>query len=179
MVDGASKHTPWSAWKDNPRAFENLFTGRLDQPWTAAELQDISAALMLVSISQALGHMEAFVGGSDPFHASLSRNAQDDIARGYATAMEWADRAAGEGGTESARAGITREAAASKVILSGLLAGKAGRWAEAVSALEYALDEHGDSLLVLLLADGSNFTQTPAAPPTVVEENEGSDTESD
>jgi hypothetical protein len=48
-----------------------------------------------------------------------------------------------------------------------------------VSALEYALDEHGDSLLVLLLADGSNFTQTPAAPPTVVEENEGSDTESD
>jgi hypothetical protein len=179
MVDGASKHTPWSAWKDNPRAFENLFTGRLDQPWTAAELQDISAALTLVSISQTLGHMEAFIAGDDAFRAPLSRTAQEDIARGYATAMEWADRAISEGGVETARAEIMREAAAAKVILSGLVAGKAGRWAEAASALRYALEEHGDSLLVLLLADGSEFAQTPAAPPTVVEENEGSDTESD
>jgi hypothetical protein len=191
MVDGASKHTPWSAWKDNPRAFENLFTGRLDQPWTAAELQDISAALMLVSISQTLGYMEAFLSGDDPFRASLSRTAQEDIARGYATAMDWADRAASAGGGESARAEIMREAAASKVILSSLVAGKAGRWAEAVSALEYALGEHGDSLLVLLLADGSYLIPTRAAlpavveepvvveEPAVVEENEDSDTESD
>ncbi len=178
MIDGAPRHTPWSAWKDNPRAFENLFTSRLEQPWTATELQNISSALMLVSISHTLGYLEGFLDGDDPFGASLSKNAEADVTRSFATAMEWADRAGDEGDSGLIRASIIQEAAASKVLLAGLSAGKAGRWAEAVSALEYALEEHGESLLVLLLADGSDFAEPRAVTPSPVEENEDADTDS-
>jgi serine/threonine protein kinase len=189
IVDGAARHTPWSAWKDNPRAFENLFTGRLDRAWTEPEIEDISSALMLVSISQALRHLQGLVGGTDSFQASLSRSAAQDIARSFATAMEWAERAPQQGGAAITLMEIAREAAVSKVLIASWRAGKDGRWAEAASALEFALKAYPESFLVLLLSDGTAIEKAPLPTPSEGEkevdddtgapDGEGSDSKSD
>ena len=111
--------------------------------------------------------------------APFSKTTGAAIVDGFATALEWAERAASEGGDGTTRGDIVREAAAAEVLIAGLLAGKAGRWAEAVSALEYALEEHGGSLLVLLLSDGTDIWETPSTPPAEEETIEGPDGESD
>ncbi|MDE0913795.1 MAG: serine/threonine-protein kinase [Planctomycetota bacterium] len=189
MIDGVARHTPWSAWQDNTRAFENLFTGRLDRAWTGPEIEDISSALMLASISQALGHIQGLVGGTGSFKTSLPRSAAQDIEGSFATAMEWAERAPQEGGAETARVEIAREAAVSKILIAAWLAGKDGRWAEAASALEFALREYPGSFLVLLLSDGTEIGKAPATTPSkgdkeadddpVTLDGEGSGNESD
>jgi len=189
MIDGSSQHSPWSAWKDNPRAFENLFTGRRDQPWTGAELEDIASALLLASISQALGQLQGLVEGENSFKTPPPRAAAEDIERSFATALEWAERATSEGGAGTVRAEIGREAAASKLLIAGWLAGKNNQWAEAASAFEFALKEHPGSFLILLLSDGTDIAAAlPAAPSRAKEEapddtgdldGEDSDTESD
>jgi hypothetical protein len=144
---------------------------------------------MLASISQALGHIQGLVGGTDSFKTSLPRSAAQDIERSFATAMEWAERAPQEGGAETARVEIAREAAVSKVLIAAWLAGKDGRWAEAASALEFALKEYPGSFLVLLLSDGTEIGKAPATPPAkgdigvnddpVTLDGEGSGNESD
>jgi len=155
LVEGTSTLTLWSAWSDNPRSFENLFTGRLNRQWTGAELEDISSAMLLVSISQTLGHLEGVLGNQDPFARAVSKSDLESVEASFATALEWAQRAIQAGADDLLKGQIAREAEAARAVMSSLEAGTAGRWAEAVASLEYAISEHGDSLLVLLLSDGT------------------------
>jgi serine/threonine protein kinase len=146
---GQPERLPWSAFASQPRTIESLVNGRLEREWTPAERRGIAtllrSAAALAAIDEAL---EVLMPDSK---AKFSPGEGEALIAGYTVARDWA---AGLGDAALLR-DIDAEVQAAESLVLALRARSDGEWSRAAAAIERLLSQHGASLLVLLLSDGT------------------------
>ncbi len=149
-VGGVEQRVQWSQWGGSPEALHKLFNGRLTRNYTPAELRGISALTLSAACVAALAEADDVLRGE-----ASGRFTEDEAARllaPYEAAIEWAVAAGAE-----ERASLEREAA--RALAKALRALSEGAPSVAVVQLETLLGEHADSLLALLLSDGTPWRE--------------------
>lgn len=150
-VKGSPEEVSWRDYAGHSGLLSTLFKDRLDRDYTAEESRSIAALLRFCAISEALQNSAEML---DPeAGAVFTAREADDLAAVFETALEWEQDA-------TRRASLQHEHEAAKALASTLRAGSDSDWTRAVSALEHLLENYADSLLVLLLSDGSLATVT-------------------
>jgi hypothetical protein len=159
LLDGGdtAEHVPWSAWGSNLRALDNLYNSRLRRDWSAQELRGIAALIHLTAVVQTV---EVAAQMLDPDRgARFSETEAAELVQILENARTWASRA----GDDSA---VALDLDAVVPLGRALRAATDSGWSDAVTALERLLSEHDQSLLVMLLSDGSVWrVPTPVPDP--------------
>jgi len=141
---------PWAEFGGRARELDNLFTSRLERDWSDEELRHIASLMRLQAVVLGVRRVGRILVPDS--RATLSKRDTQELAEAFDYAGEWARRT-GEG------ARVERERAALAEMTRALDAAEEGRWSETATALERLLTEHDDSLLVMLLSDGSDWSE--------------------
>jgi len=149
---GEPQLIPWSAFAASTEAWVQLFKERLGRPYTAREEQGGAG---LVRVSAAL---EA---------AALARQMLDPASRAHFSGAEAEELLALYSAPEpwvQAAPRFARERAAAGILVQALTDLEAGSWSGAEAGLSTLLADYGDTLLVALLSDGSDWTDSGMPP---------------
>jgi serine/threonine protein kinase len=143
-----TKVITWDQYSVQPDLVDKLFRNRLDREFTLVEEQGIASLCRVAAVLHALSEADRIL-----IPERLRRFETGDVEsmlQGFQTANDWAvsDLAVAEANT--------RELSAATVLGRALLARAEGKPSIASAHLKYLLDSFHDSLLVLLLSDGSD-----------------------
>lgn len=142
--DDGPERVEWEAFADQPDALHQLFHRRLQRDWTEHEERGIAVILRHAAVLNTLRlTREAF---SDP--STLRSRDVEKILDAYAPAANWAKR------TLQADL-LEREVAAANSLTEALLLASEGQWNSATSDLVHTSRTYTDTLLLLMLSDGS------------------------
>ncbi len=140
---------PWSALAARPDAIDALFKTRLAREYSAGELEGIAALVRFAAVLRtvdALGPaLGRLAGRPESAIAPLDPELVLDL---YTPTLAWAERAGDAAPALAERAAALR-------ILEAVDATERESWTEAALLLEETLEERVDTLLVLLLSDGT------------------------
>ena len=154
---GEVEHVPWAAWGGQTEELDKLLAKRLTREWTESELQAIEVLLRVAAVVELL-EISADVFDADG-RGRLGRRESEEILQNFAVAADWNFPA-------EARAKSDREQQAAQIFVAACEAASENAYSKAIGYLERLLDEHPDSLLVLLRSDGSEWRiKAPEAPP--------------
>ena len=160
--DGQAQHVPWSVFTESAADLAQLFKGRLEREYSAAEHRGIVALLRIAAATQVARLVEPALA-AEP--AAVSDAAAEQLVpAAFEPAVAWAT----EAGDDELLRSATRERDAALLLVRTLRAVEQERWTAAVTGLERLFSEFGDTLLVLLLSDGDALARS-----TENEENEG------
>ncbi len=158
--DGELTPLPWREAPCDPEWWHLLFQGRLSRDWSPAETRGIVALLRLVGVARGAELARELL---EPRGSGLLDPAEvEALKKAFDPALEWLATPSPEL-VEEAQA-IRRESSAALLLSQALTAFQERRWTSAAAALERCLGEGGDSLLVGLLSDGSEWREVPSAP---------------
>jgi len=180
-IGGEAQPLTWAAFGGSVDALEQLFKGRLARSYTTEEDAAIATLLRLAAVGQATALAEQVL---DPTQSGIL---QPSEVRRMQSAFEPAEAWISDGGAGVLAAQtqrLERERGAAAVLAEALLAAQAHEVSRAVATFEHLFGAYGDTLVVLLLADGSGWRVEPP-PPTpdavepVIEPENGSGGEAD
>jgi hypothetical protein len=134
----------WDAFADQPDALHQLFHRRLKRNWTPDEERGIAVLLRHAAALNTLRRTRASF--DDP--ASLKKRDQEKILSAYEPASLWSKD------TLQAKLLEQEHAAASSICQAFEFAAKE-QWSSATSTLLHARSTYPDTLLLLMLSDGS------------------------
>ena len=166
---GEVEHVPWAAWGGQTEELDKLLAKRLTREWTESELQAIEVLLRVAAVVELL-EISADVFDADG-RGRLGRRESEEILQNFAVAADWNFPA-------DARAKSDREQQAAQIFVAACEAASENAYSKAIGYLERLLEEHPDSLLVLLRSDGSEWrikapeTSPPADAPSDAPEQE-------
>jgi len=164
--EGALDNLSWKEAKNDADWFNKLFQGRLARDWNANEVRGIVAVLRLIGATRGAAIAREML---DARARNMLQPADlTALAEVFAPAQSWLGVTPPE-----VRATLTRESACAARLAHALEAYQAKALTGATAHLERLLAEGGDSLLVGLLSDGSDWLPAPAMPPAQPGQAEG------
>jgi hypothetical protein len=145
-VHGKTQEVPWSAYANRSALLHAVFSGRLERAFLPAEERAIAAVMRFCAISETVHNASEMF--AEQGSAVFTKNEAKDLPMAIERALEWEH-------DEERRASLRAELKAARILAEALQAGSEGRWPTAVSTLEDLLENHAETLLVLLASDGS------------------------
>jgi len=160
---GGSELIEWRHFADQPDALHQLFNRRLNanRAWTKEEMEGIAVLLRHAAVLNTVRKTRAcFTEGT-----SLKKSEIQKILEAYEPAAEWSER------TPQAVL-LGREIDAAKSLTRALELAAKEQWSAATSTLVHTQRSYGETLLLLMLSDGSGASTSPtaqdqAAPPAL------------
>lgn len=140
----------WSAFGGNSGALSSLFAGRLSGEYSAQQERGIIALLRITAA------LEVVADASEMFFpdqgAQFTAGEARELTAKYETLFSWLD----QGSAVELKAAIVREREAAELLGATLRASDEAEWAKAVAGLERLLAEYSNTLIVLLMSDGTS-----------------------
>ncbi len=145
-----SELVTWSDFGTHSEAISHLFEGRFDDAYSPQVERGIIALLRIsAAVNVVQNASEMFFPNSG---AQFTSSEALELPNGYSTLFEWLD--ADKQPAVYAAAQHEREAA--RLLGEALRATEVGDWTSAVAGMERLLSEFGDTLVVLLMSDGTS-----------------------
>ena len=182
-VDGSAALYAWGRFAATSESVQQLFKGRLVRDYTPDERRSITALLRLVGAAEVARLAD---DGLDPA-ARFDDGEETRLCTAFQPALSFAsdrdpppdDPGAIEGALAPDFRRAWREHEAARLLATALRAADGGSWATAVASLELLLGEHGGSLVVTLLSDGTPWRTTAPPEHAAADEGEAPEAEED
>lgn len=152
LADGQS--VLWPALMRQPKAMDNLFKERLHRNWTQPELEGAATLVRLSAVLGALHSAEEAL--PEETSERFTKGEAAELVLGYGFAQRWVDTLQ-EPARSAAQAALDQELSAAKDLAAALLAAGNDRPADAATLIERLFAESGQTLLIRLLSDGSDW----------------------
>ncbi|MFT6364350.1 MAG: hypothetical protein ACJAZ8_002775, partial [Planctomycetota bacterium] len=148
--DAGSKDVPWSEYMEEPKLISSLFSNRLNRELTSEELAGVSSIIRMSAVLHAVQEANRLLDPTDG--RKFDADDVESMLEGFDACEEW--------DTESSAESTDRERQAASVLGQALLSKLNGEPATSAAHLEHLLRDCRQSLLVLLLTDGSDWRAT-------------------
>ena len=148
--EAGSKDVAWAEYMEGPELIGGLFSNRLRRELTSEERSGVSSIIRMAAVLHAVEEANRLLDPADD--RKFDQEDVESMLEGFDACAEW--------DTATSAETTVRERQAAAVLGQALLAKLAGEPATSAAHIEHLLTDCRQSLLVLLLTDGSDWRAT-------------------